>query len=677
MEAIGEQLEEAYDAGARRTRLPRLHAVPGDAAEDEAAEEVAVEDHAAEDSAAGDVLAAAQPESPHRFQQATTNPSGLLSGTSPAATSLPGFTAAAPLDGLSAQLAAAALAAPGMLAGASYVEAAQYAAHVEELARTVECLQITSAGAVDRTRTQAIADAATAERSRRRMTGWDANGVETLNRPHDSNHPHELNETDADWPGSLSRQALTSPADDGCRNTAEFLRACLRIPIREARRRLTLAHHTLPGAALTGEPTPPVREHLAAALAPAAELLPHDGGPAMFRVEAPAVSSHSATIITATLDRLQHHASSEVLDRVEQHLTAEAATSDPDFLARLAQRWADTIDADGAEPTEEALRHTQGAFIRKPRHGLHHIEILATTEQYEYLLTVMNTATNPRTAVPGDPGPGDANTGTHLEADPGTSPGPAQQSDGVDLDRRTRPQKQLDGIVTAVKAALATNTLPTTGGNRPQIIATIDYQDLFPDARSTAATSAGAEADAGGISRTMSRPWPHTGQGVDMLALAGTAARTESRTGTGTFVFTGPVAAAALRKIACDADIIPALLGTRGEILDLGRKARLFSPAQRQAITARDQGCAFPDCTIPAPWCEAHHITYWSQGGPTSTDNGVLLCSHHHHLIHKEQWSISTAAGTPTFIPPPHIDPTRKPRQNHYFKPPPPPTKRE
>ena len=635
MEAIGEQLEEAYDAGPRPPRLPRLQAVPGGAAKDSAARDSAVQDSAA----------------------------------------------AAQLDGLRAQLAAAALAAPSFLAGASYVGAAQYAAHVEELARSVECLQIAAAGTVDRTRGQAIAEAATAGRRRRGMSGWDTKGVETLNGT------HAVNETDTSWPSGSSRPALTSPADDGCRNTAEFLRVCLRIPIREARRRLTLAHHTLPGAALTGEPTPPVREHLAAALAPATELRPHDGGPASLRVEAPAVSSQSATIITATLDRLQHHASPEVLDRVEQHLTAEAATSDPDFLARLAQRWADTIDADGTEPTEEALRHTQGAFIRKPRHGLHHLEIFATTDQYEHLLTVMNTATNPRTSVPGNPGPGDENTGTHLEADPGTSPGPAPQSDGMDLDRRTRPQKQLDGIVTAVKAALATNTLPTTGGNRPQIIATIDYQDLFPDARSTAATSAGADADAGadagGISRTMSRPWSHTGQGVDTLALAGTAAGTGPRagtgtgTGTGSFVFTGPVAAATLRKIACDADIIPALLGTHGEILDLGRKARLFSPAQRLAITARDQGCAFPNCTIPAPWCEAHHITYWSQGGPTSTNNGVLLCSHHHHLIHKEQWSISNTHGTPTFIPPPHIDPARKPRQNHYFKPPPPPTKRE
>ncbi|HEX7203296.1 MAG TPA: HNH endonuclease, partial [Arthrobacter sp.] len=314
------------------------------------------------------------------------------------------------------------------------------------------------------------------------------------------------------------------------------------------------------------------------------------------------------------------------------------------------------------------LRHTQGAFIRKPRHGLHRVEIFATTDQYEHLLTVMNTATNPRTATPNtsttnpdpDPDPDErANPGREASVDLG-------RDIGVDLERRTRAQQQLDGLVSAVKAALTTNLLPTTGGNRPQIIATINYQDLLPH-----------------LPNPTNNPWSTTdtatSKGPDPKNGTNTESKTEPeiRTGTGAFVFTGPVAATTLRKIACDADIIPALLGTNGEILDLGRKTRLFTPAQRLALTARDQGCTFPNCTIPAPWCEAHHITYWSHGGPTTTTNGALLCTHHHHLIHKEQWTITTTHGTPTFIPPPHIDPTQKPQQNHYFKPPPPPHPKE
>jgi len=282
----------------------------------------------------------------------------------------------------------------------------------------------------------------------------------------------------------------------------------------------------------------------------------------------------------------------------------------------------------------------------------------------------MNTATNPRTTTPhtnNNDGPHTA-AGAAQAAAAGASgaAGAAQAAaaglpdpDLPDLDRRTRAQKQLDGLITAAKTALATNTLPTTGGNRPQIIATIHYRDLFPTHTPTTAH--------------INSKAPHTEPSAAVTGTqppAGSTHETVHRTppGTGTFAFTGPVAATTLRKIACDADIIPALLGTHSEILDLGRKTRLFTPTQRTALTARDQGCAFPNCTIPAPWCEAHHITYWSHHGPTTTNNGVLLCSHHHHLIHKENWTITTTHNTPTFIPPPHIDPTQKPRRNHHHR---------
>lgn len=253
------------------------------------------------------------------------------------------------LDELAAQLGAVALAAPDLLAAASHTEAADYATRVEGFARSMEYLQFLAAGAVDRTRTQATSDAAAAKtrsgRSRAGqstgwITGWNANGIETLyTTPTAASGTGAVSETDAAWPGPPSRPArpvVASPADDGCRNTAEFLRLRMQIPIREARRRLTLAHHVLPTTTITGEPLPPTRPHLAAALTPA--------------------SANS---------------------------TETGTTTDPGFLTRLAQRWTDTIDADGTEPTEKALRHTQGAFIRKPRHGLHHLEIFATTDQCE------------------------------------------------------------------------------------------------------------------------------------------------------------------------------------------------------------------------------------------------------------------------------------------------------
>ncbi|WP_461188850.1 HNH endonuclease signature motif containing protein [Arthrobacter sp. Z4-13] len=735
MEAMGDQLAEfggsnavltragsnpgrgpqAYDDDSRLSLTGHLRVVPARPAPHEDEPDEAVPDNAVRADA---VRAEAGP--------AEAAPLAPVAGAS--------ADAADTLTEICRLLTAAAAAAPSRLAAADYVEAADFAGQVEELSRAVEYLQILAAGVVDRTRAQAIADAGTARACRSRtgknwVTGWD-HGVETLD------------ETDAAWPegaaasgstasgpttsgstasgstasGSVGSgtgagtdrqdRVVTSPADDGCANTAEFLRQRLRIGKSEAHRRLALAADILPATTLTGDTIPAPREHLAAALAPTpAPNLDNTGtststddsstddsstgsgpdpddrtentagtgavtapgqGPA-----SPAVSSRAGTIISLTLNRLQHLTTPEKLALIEENLTTTAATTDPDFLARVARRWADTIDADGTEPSEEALRHTQGAFIRKPRHGLHHLEIFATTDQYEHLLTVMNTATNPRTTTGTSTdtgsgtgtgtGSGNGNgSGSGTGSGSGSGTGLSPWHDGeVELDRRTRSQKQLDGLVGAAKVALATNTLPSTGGNRPQIIATINYQDLLPHRTGTNYTGNGGT---------------RTGTGT---AAATNTTTTGTGTGTGNFVFTGPVAAAALRKLACDADIIPAVLGTHGELLDLGRKARLFTTAQRLALTARDQGCTFPNCTIPAPWCEAHHITYWSHGGPTTTDNGALLCSAHHHLIHKEQWTITTINGTPWYTPPKHLDPHQKPQQNNYFKPPPPPTPRE
>ncbi|WP_422758175.1 DUF222 domain-containing protein [Paenarthrobacter sp. C1] len=199
-----------------------------------------------------------------------------------------------------------------------------------------------------------------------------------------------------------------------------------------------------------------------------------------------------------------------------------------------------------------------------------------------------------------------------------------------------RAQKLLDGLVGACAVAMTTGKLPSNGGLRPQLTVTIDHHDLFQQLTHTT-TSATEETN------TPKQP------------------RLRNTVSTGTATFTGPIHPNTIRKIACDADILSVLLGTDSQILDIGRTTRIFPPHIRKAITARDQGCAFPDCTLPAPWCEAHHITYWSQGGTTGTNNATLLCTHHHHLIHKEHWRITIQNGVPWFIPHPTSTPTKHP----------------
>ena len=92
--------------------------------------------------------------------------------------------------------------------------------------------------------------------------------------------------------------------------------------------------------------------------------------------------------------------------------------------------------------------------------------------------------------------------------------------------------------------------------------------------------------------------------------------------------------AAQARRLACNATIIPAVLGGDSEILDLGRAQRLFTAAQRRAMLLRDRTCRAEGCDIPGTWAEAHHWVAWLFGGDTDLDNGVLLCSHHHHRAH-------------------------------------------
>ncbi|MBG6216960.1 hypothetical protein IWX75_001414 [Arthrobacter sp. CAN_A6] len=379
-------------------------------------------------------------------------------------------------------------------------------------------------------------------------------------------------------------------------NCADYLRARLGISRSEANRRLRLADNILPTLAGCGATT----------AAPLAAL-----GSA---VAAGFVSGRAASIICDAVHRVQSFATPLQLDSMEHHLTRQAVESDEDVLRVLARRWEGVLDQDGQEPTEKVLKARQGIFLRGRRHGLHFMEIGATDEQFEHLVTVMNTATNPRGktvhtanhAASGDSHDAVDGLGSTSEADP---------------DRPTRPQSLLDGLVAACRIALSTGGLPAAGGHRPQVMVTISYQDL-----------------------------------VGEMERAGHA------------VFGQQISARSIRRLACDAGLIPLVLGGKGQILDIGRSQRLFPPHMRRGLVARDKGCGFPDCAIPATWCEAHHIVPWARGGTTNISDGVLLCSRHHHVIHEGNWMVESRHGIPWFKPPKYLDPGQAPRRNRFWQ---------
>ncbi|AQX78697.1 hypothetical protein BWO91_00555 [Plantibacter flavus] len=122
-----------------------------------------------------------------------------------------------------------------------------------------------------------------------------------------------------------------------------------------------------------------------------------------------------------------------------------------------------------------------------------------------------------------------------------------------------------------------------------------------------------------------------------------------------------PIGAGAARRLAADAKIIPMVLDGSSQVLDLGTGKRLFSAGQKLALAERDGGCAWPGCTHPPSYTEAHHLRWWFRGGTTDLENGILLCPFHHHRIHDDHWTVEVHENVPWFIPPGIIDRNRTP----------------
>src|SRR4051794_21611878 len=124
---------------------------------------------------------------------------------------------------------------------------------------------------------------------------------------------------------------------------------------------------------------------------------------------------------------------------------------------------------------------------------------------------------------------------------------------------------------------------------------------------------------------------------MDFTALA---QRTRART-----TLTGDLLAPqTVRRMACDAAIIPSVLGRRAALLDLGRTVRLVTPKLFLALCVRDRACTFPGCSRPPSWCDAHHGLHWCDGGPTDLANMALLCPRHHTIVHQKGYTATIDA---------------------------------
>ncbi len=210
---------------------------------------------------------------------------------------------------------------------------------------------------------------------------------------------------------------------------------------------------------------------------------------------------------------------------------------------------------------------------------------------------------------------------------------------------RPPSERRADALVDLCRAAAA--HVPTASGEKPHVSVIVDLETLRgagesppldagpPDAgppdAGPAISAPGAE-NPPRLARTLSGTFVGTVIGT----LFGPGGRWRGATlGSGT-----PVPPEVARRLACDAKIIPVVLGSSSQPLDIGRATRVPSEAIRRAVILRDGTCRWPGCDRPAAWTDLHHIQHWSAGGPTCIANLILLCRRHHGRVHEDGWYI-------------------------------------
>jgi hypothetical protein len=360
-------------------------------------------------------------------------------------------------------------------------------------------------------------------------------------------------------------------ASKGYSSSATFLVESLNISRSEANRRLACARAVTGRQSASGASIPAPLPAMGAALAEGAVTAEHVDVVAKFHASLPEAVSP------------------EVWEPVEKTLADAARSVDPAALRRFCNRQVRArLDPDGTLPTEEdeARPRLRLEWHREPD-GSGHGRFTVDAEPAEQLEALLSALATPKPDETGQPDP------------------------------RGIESRRGDALAEIIALAAGSAERPTEGGEKPQIIVTMSWDDLRHE-------------------RT---------------ALLGTRHL--------------PLAASAARRLACDARVIPVVLGSRGEVLDIGRAKQAIPTGIRRAVTLRDGGCAFPGCDRPPAWCDAHHIQHWSDGGPTCLDNLVMLCNSHHRTLHHTGWDVRIAEdGLPEVIPPDWLDPNRTPRRN-------------
>ncbi|WP_433166011.1 DUF222 domain-containing protein [Kribbella sp. CA-247076] len=360
-----------------------------------------------------------------------------------------------------------------------------------------------------------------------------------------------------------------------------------------------------------------------------------------------------AEAIVSALERVPATVPVEDVEVAEQQLVNLARHLSPAELRRAGKQIRDLLDTDGPEPDEHKAYARESLTLSDADNGVAFRGYLAN-ENAELLRALIHANARPHKTVDGDPDPrprakrqADALTTTLTLAATATDTTPRR-------DDRAATERRSAGVGTALASD------GTTLSDR-------DCPAAEPTGSPAAEHLTGAEGGRSGQSGWV----PGFGAKANItVTIDLNDLKAATAEATGQLVYGDNLSAAAIRRLACDANIIPLVLGTNSEPLDIGRAARLVNRHLRRALNARDKGCVV--CAAPPIHCDAHHLHSWLDGGPTAINNLVLLCRRHHRDLHSGHWTIHITNGTVHVTRPAWADPPPPHTLNRTTNPPPP-----
>ncbi|MEV6267698.1 DUF222 domain-containing protein [Kribbella sp. NPDC051936] len=418
----------------------------------------------------------------------------------------------------------------------------------------------------------------------------------------------------------------------GARDTAELLRFRYRLDPPAARRTLRLTqtapHYPAVAAALdrTASPAPATTADLpdsGPADAEPGDGVPDDsgsgdGGSGDGAGDGWLLRPAQAAAIVFGLDRVRSRVPVQHLDAAAEQLVGLAGHLSPGELRTAAKEIADLLDSDGPEPEEHKAYARESLTLSAADNGVKFKGFLAN-ENAELLRAVVHAGARPHKTVDG-------------EHDP-----------------RPRDKRQADALSGALGiAAAAWDTAGRTRPTGPTASTAVAMAAACSAGGAGSAGSAGSEGSEGsaGSAGSVGKDRRVAGYGakatitvtIDLEDLKAATADAIGHT-----VYSDGLSAATIRRLACDANIIPLVLGSNSEPLDVGRRVRLVTGAMRRALDARDRGCVV--CGAPPVMCDAHHLVSWIDGGDTKVDNLALLCRRHHVDLHRGRWTVTILDG--------------------------------